>query len=192
MLSYRILYTFQNACKNLLRTRELAFPLVILFLTGTLTYLAGYLLFFFHTWKTKVVVEKNFIALLPITIFQAIVAILFFGLVIFLLLNTKNSFRSFFFMQRSDSLTMSYLGESSFSISSQFALQPVFCLIVLLPISAKIGKVVAQHFVTDFMSGLALSLTIPHELRWLSISILFCCIFIFFSIFFSINRFISR
>lgn len=189
---YRLLYSIENAIKNLVRTKELLFTLLIIFLIGCFTFTSYYLLNLFNSWKNALVNEENFITLIPVNIFHFLISIVFFTLFTFLIFYTRSAFRSFFFMQKNDIRTMSFIGLPFSILSFEFAIQPVICFCLILPLSALVGKLIVNQFISDFMSSLRLNLTHFNNLFSIILLISFSCIVIFFSSFFFIRRMIQQ
>ncbi|MBM7688133.1 hypothetical protein BCR24_00140 [Enterococcus ureilyticus] len=189
---YHLLYSIENAIKNLVRTKELLFTILIIFLISSFTFTSYYLFSLINSWKNMLMNEDNFITLIPVNIFHFLIAIIFFTSFLFLIFYTRNAFRSFFFMQKDDIRTMSFIGLPFSILSFEFAIQPVICLSILLPLSAVVGKIIVNQFISDFMSTLELNLTQLNDLFFIILLIFFSCVVIFFSTFFFIRRMIEQ
>ncbi|WP_348920205.1 hypothetical protein [Enterococcus rotai] len=185
---YYMYYSIENAVKNLIRTKGLVMTLLLMFLISCLTFTSYSLFTLFRAWKDALLNENNFIALIPVNIFCFLIAIVFLTLFTFLIFYTKNAFRSFFLIKKKEIQTMSFLGIHFMILSFEFAIQPVICLILLLPLSAFVGSTIVDQFRLDFMGNLDLALNSNNELIFL---LFFSCMIVFFSIFFFIKRMIT-
>jgi hypothetical protein len=188
---YCLLYSIENAVKNLVRTKELVFTLLIIFFISFITFTSYYLLSFFHSWGKALVNENNFIALAPIRIFQFLLAVVFFTLFTFLFFYIKNTFRLFYLAQKDDIQTMSFIGLPISILSFEFAVQPVICLSLILPLSAILGRKIVTQFISDFMSDLGLTFTNDNDLFIVIFLIMLICIAVFLTTFFVIRRIVT-
>ena len=185
---YCLYYSIENAIKNLIRTKGFVMTLLLMFLIGCLTFTSYFLLTLFRAWKDVLINENNFIALIPVNIFCFLIAILSLALFTFLIFYTKNAFHSFFLIQKKEIQTMSFLGIHFMMLSFEFAIQPVICLLLLLPLSAFVGRTIVDQFRLDFMGNLDLALNSNNELFFI---LFFSCMIVFFSLFFVIKRMIT-
>jgi len=178
----------KNSIKNLFRTNGMITNLIGIFFIAFFMFTSYYVLSLFFSWKGSL--KDSPAESTTVSIYIILVAILFFTLLIFLILYTKNTFKAFFYMQKKDILTMSFLGGSYKQIGNEFALQPTICSLLLLPLSSVLGKKIVVQFNSDFMYNLKLMVSVKSELLITVIIILSISLISYLSIYLYIKRMI--
>jgi len=179
---------FENAIKNLIRNKGIVANLVSIFLIAFFMFINFYVLILLISWKNLLINKENLIALVPTNIFTFFVGIILIVIVLFLFFYIINIFKAFCLIQKNDIHTMSLLGASSKQIGVEYAIQPVVCLLLLLPIASFFGKVTVQRFENDFLSVLNLNVSYDNHLVEVIGIITFFILVIFLTIYFYVKR----
>ncbi|MCB5955995.1 hypothetical protein [Enterococcus sp. CWB-B31] len=141
------------------------------------------------------IVNKNNIVIYPLKIYMGLTATSGLSMYTILLMYVSRSFFLSVVENENDLKIMKLLGDTQKRIIIEYAIQPIYYLLILLPVSAGISFKVAKQFIADFfdISDLQTVIQSFHIPLPLVISmIIICCLYVFISNFFKIRRLLKK
>lgn len=154
---YKSYYLTENSSKNLLRTEGVIGTSMLLCILGIFCFVATNSFLSLSDWA--VLENARGIETAAMGLFEGIsttkvfiqtmrvlVGVMIITFICTILGYVRRTFLQFAYMQRSDFLTMSFIGGTTNQISLGFALEPVMLMFVVLHIASLLANLAYQHF----------------------------------------------
>lgn len=170
--------------------------LILIFIISFLTFSALLLTLLFSRWLSQMILLDNYAVIPPLKIFRGLAGISAGTLFFFLISYICRAFFLTFLEQKNDLLILALLGTTKLQILINYALQPIYYLIFILPLAAFLANKLIQQFIHDFFSEVPGLMHIDSYMQGIFLpltgSLLFICCCVFLILFRKLNRLIKR